>query len=333
MATNTKTPRGRGRNNSKESTDDDQIKTMLAEMNARLMSMPTKDDLRSLDRNIRREIAGNTAKIREIEDKVDAQAHGLTALVKKEVVKTVQELGACPGLSAAHRDSFLVCRRSIRIWPILPNTDGIVQAARCFFRDILEMDPQQIIKVEIESVKEIADTPRSKISREVLVLFQCVEDRDIVYSHANRLSKHTGKAGIRLEIPEHLRSDFRLLETHGNAVRASQGPNVKRSIRFDDAEMSLVLNIKLGEHDPWVSVDISQAREAKRIKKKKAVQCIRNVYDRQSGSNVTSPVAKALGLSSGSQAAFVDPYRETSKSNPFGNLRDEPESESMSDMD
>ena len=71
--------------------------------------------------------------------------------------------------------------------------------------------------------------------------------RQIVHSHAKNLPKKGGKAGIRLEIPEHLRPDFRLLESHGNAVRAALGNEVKRSIRFDDAEKALVLNVKMSE--------------------------------------------------------------------------------------
>ena len=106
--------------------------------------------------------------------------------------------------------------------------------------------------------------------------------------------------------------------------------------------MSLVLNIRLGEHDPWVTVDVNQAREAKIIKKNKVVQCIRNVYDHHDSRSLTSLIAKALDLAGSStpmgasQRASVDPSRVSSRrrgNNPFGNLREQTDHESMSDMD
>ena len=84
----------------------------------------------------------------------------------------------------------------------------------------------------------------------MIVIFQCIEDRDTVYTYVRNLAKMAGKAGIRLEIPEHLRIDFRLLETHGSTVRSVMGENTRRSIRFNDVDLSLVLNVKTGEHDP-----------------------------------------------------------------------------------
>ena len=74
--------------------------------------------------------------------------------------------------------------------------------------------------------------------------FIAVEDRDVAYAHASNLAGQNGKAGVRLEIPEHLRADFRLLENHGNIIRTALGPDIRRSIRFDVADQALVLNAK-----------------------------------------------------------------------------------------
>ena len=154
-----------------------------------------------------------------------------------------------------------------------------------------------------------------------------------MYSYARSLAQHGGKAGIRLEIPQHLRTAFRLLETHGNAVKAAIGQSMKRSIRFDDVERSLVLSIKLSEHDPWITIDVRQATEARRLKHDNAIKCIKNVCEKAEPIQLSSPATRALGLwktrpiASGN--ASVAPSREQSKSssggNPFGHLRDDEE--------
>ena len=198
-------------------------------------------------------------------------------------------------------------------------------------RDILEMDPRMLIKMPIELVTETSRQPRSKIHDEVIVQFTKVEDRDVVYAYAGNLAKQNGKAGIRLEIPEHLRADFRMLESHGNAVRAAIGQGVRRSIRFDDAERNLILNIRLEEGEPWISVDVMQAREAKKIKNRDVVSKIRNIYGNPDNFQLSSPVTKALGLSRmrptlthsqqlmGTPGAIA-PSREKDNRNPFGGL-------------
>ena len=53
--------RGRSRHGSKgdkEPTDDNSIKAMLAEMNAKLQDLPTRSDLKNLDQNLTRDVAG-----------------------------------------------------------------------------------------------------------------------------------------------------------------------------------------------------------------------------------------------------------------------------------
>ena len=83
----------------------------------------------------------------------------------------------------------------------------------------------------------------------------------MVYSHAKALAKHEGKAGVRLEIPQHLKPEFKLLKNHGNSIRTMYGPSVKRSIPFDYAECSLVLNMKLSPDVPWASMWSKQGRQ------------------------------------------------------------------------
>ena len=72
-----------------------------------------------------------------------------------------------------------------------------------------------------------------------------------------------GKAGVRLEIPTHLRQTFRLLDSHGSEIK-KRHPAAKRSIKFDDSSSSLVLDVKISEEENWIRVDPRAADEARK---------------------------------------------------------------------
>ena len=89
-----------------------------------------------------------------------------------------------------------------------------------------------------------------------------VTKRDIVQSYAVNLSKHRDKAGIKLEIPAHLVSSFRLLDQHAGALRARYPTGLKRSIKFDDAAMDLAMDVKIPTNNNWHRLTIEQVRKA-----------------------------------------------------------------------
>ena len=63
-------------------------------------------------------------------------------------------------------------------------------------------------------------TRRGRIKDEIIVIFKTSGDRDLVQSFAPNLKELGGEAGVRLEIPEHLHTTFKLLEGHANGIRA-----------------------------------------------------------------------------------------------------------------
>ena len=71
-------------------------------------------------------------------------------------------------------------------------------------------------------------------------------------------------AGIRLDIPPHLHGVFKLLESHANRVRSNYKEGMKRSIKFNDVERSLSLDIKLPHSTKWHRVEPALARESRR---------------------------------------------------------------------
>ena len=164
-----------------------------------------------------------------------------------------------------------------------------------FLQTVLCMEIAEVNQTAIVTVSKAQRLPRSKVHDEVLVHLHTVEDCDLIYSYAKNLAKMDGKAGIRLDIPQHLRSEFKILETHGNMIRKNIGTSVKRSIRFDDSERSLILNMRLTADDPWVTVTVQQAMEAKRIRNQESIRLIRSTAP-PTTSGMTSPLGKALGI-------------------------------------
>ena len=78
---------------------------------------------------------------------------------------------------------------------------------------------------------------RSQVRDEVLVVFETAEARDAVRSSAAQLSRCAAPAGMILDIPQFLRSDFRALENTGYRIR-KKSPGARTNIKFDDINMT-----------------------------------------------------------------------------------------------
>ena len=68
------------------------------------------------------------------------------------------------------------------------------------------------------------------------------------------------RAGIRMEVPHFLRSDFQVLQNLSYKMKMAN-KDMKRSLKFDDANLGLVLDIQLPGED-WKRIRPDQARQA-----------------------------------------------------------------------
>ena len=202
---------GKTRHSSKESAEDRSIRDMLTDMNKRLLTMPTSADLEKMDRDIRNDIMANAQGIRALDDRFTKYREEVPDMIRSEVNRAITEQHEATAADSAQSQNYMICRRSIRMWPVTDSGKGITGATRSFMKNELKMDQSTISKMSIEMVRELGEQPGARIKNEVLVCFMSVDDRDIVYGHAKNLAGNGGKAGIRMEIPEHLRADFRLL--------------------------------------------------------------------------------------------------------------------------
>ena len=122
-------------------------------------------------------------------------------------------------------------------------------------------------------------------------------------SHTKNLASYNGpldKPGTRLDYPEFLARDFRLLETFGARMRARLGEGFKRCIKFDDSVMRLYLDFKLPEGEEWMSVTPEIAQEIRQEEDKKKADSIKRIIH-ANGTTALDELFKQIRMASGSK--------------------------------
>ena len=278
--------------------------------NERLKDCAQKDDLTAIEVSIRDKVRDNERRLNRIESEMSRTARSVQQLVEECVDnKVAQKLlevstnrcgtegSAAERIDQLERHDYLEARKSIKMWPVKGSEDALEAACREFMEKTLSMPHDTAQNLEIVSVRRIRQARRSKIADEVLVKYGTVEERDIVQSYAPNLSRANGTAGVRIDFPAHLRGTFRLLESHGSLLKRKY-PELKRSIKFDDQSLSLVMDVKLSAVDNWERVDERGARASK----KERDSSTNNTNDRANPGGMAG--RRALMLSS-PQVAFT----------------------------
>jgi hypothetical protein len=114
-------------------------------------------------------------------------------------------------------------------------------------------------RVRQDSIKKLPPGRDKRLSEEAIVKFSGPADRDMVKGAAFRLAGKQGHS-IRLEIPNHLLSQHRILSSVAHKLRqANQGS--RTNIKFQDGEMTLVLDYRVGNDGQWKRLYPEQAAE------------------------------------------------------------------------
>ena len=112
------------------------------------------------------------------------------------------------------------------------------------------------------SIKRVAEAPGSKICDEIIAVFATLEIRDSVKRAAKEFAGEAG-LGICLEIPNSLQNSLKALELVSFNLKKKH-QKIKRSIKFDDANMDLVLDFNTDpENNPWRRITADQAKKMK----------------------------------------------------------------------
>ena len=146
--------------------------------------------------------------------------------------------------------------------------EEMIQEALHFFYDKMGVEQCELGAEHIEEVRRVsAGRRKTNIKDEVIVIFTNIAMRDMVSTYAANLGEWRKEndrddivVGIRLEIPDHLSGVFRVLDRHGHQLRDEHGRGLKRRIKYDDVERTLVLDARLpGEDMDWHRIDYATA--------------------------------------------------------------------------
>ena len=215
-----------------------------------------KNDIKKIDARV----AANTEALDNLEKKIDLNHIEVRKTVQDLVRKEVSNLRTGPPAHRRDRKdgeldpederSYWKARCSLRVWPI-PGP-ALMQSATDFFRNKLKLDKPFCDKMGAITCRPIFN-PRSKIKDEATRTFETKQVRDAVKAATVNLAGRKGEAGIRIDVPEFLESQFRSLMSIGYDLKQKH-KDCKRSIKFDDDKKELVMDVRLDEDSGWKRV-------------------------------------------------------------------------------
>ena len=199
-----------------------------------------------------RQLLGDTET--KLLERMDGQKRQLEAMINTAGTSGASATSS-GGISPKKEESYWTHRKSLSVWPIIG--DDLATGLRIFLNDKLKLGDDQIRELGHIKFKRMKE-PASKAKKEVLCTFETKEARDLVKAASKNLAGHEGDIGLRAQYPGFLVDTFRTFETIAFHLRSGD-PNVRRSVKFDDAAMDLVMDIKLG--DEWRRILPAEAKK------------------------------------------------------------------------
>ena len=158
-------------------------------------------------------------------------------------------------------DEYWDCRRALRLRPI--SGGDVNEAVKDFMIEQLKLSHQFMDSVGEFTAHRVPCGPASRIQDEVIVSYQSSEVRDAVKGAAKNLAGKGQSYGVRLELPNHLKTAMSALQSASFEIK-QKFPQARRNVLFDDGTMDLVLDFSTGEGKPWKRITSTQARDRKK---------------------------------------------------------------------
>ena len=158
-------------------------------------------------------------------------------------------------VSGKQEEAYRRSRCTLKMWPV--TGADLMDAVRVFMRTKLKIDDEKIADIALKSVK-LSVGKAAKDRSEVIVLFECRDDRDYVKSMGVNLAGEKD-LGMAIHVPGHLLDNFYALNSIGYSIK-SNNQGVKRSIKFDDATQNIYLDIYIGGQ--WRKILPDEAKAA-----------------------------------------------------------------------
>ena len=161
-------------------------------------------------------------------------------------------------------ENYWQCRRALRLRPIAVSREGNdIEAVTDFMRSHLKLDDQFLDSLGPFSVRRIPAGPGAKVKGEAVVTFDSVEASDAVRRSARNLAGKGQEYGIRLELPNHLKTAMSALQAVSYEIK-QKFPGSRRNVLFDDDALDLVLDFSTAEGQTWRRMTSQQARDRKK---------------------------------------------------------------------
>ena len=181
-------------------------------------------------------------------------------------------VGVANQFVSGQRTKYDFARRSLRLWPVRGVEEGEIRSeAIRFIRTKLLVDEATCLNNQVERVRRTRQPKRSKgrVNNEVLITFVDKFARDSVAAGAKNLAEYKDElgnptAGLRMNYPDHLGSDFRALEWYGAEMRRVHGEGTRRSIKFEDELEGLCIDIKVPSESEWHRINPETAKDYKK---------------------------------------------------------------------
>lgn len=152
---------------------------------------------------------------------------------------------------------YWAARRKLRCYPISQgsNRNDLLKNADEFFSQVLEIPAGELHEGAIVDIQKVPGKRRQKTQNETLITFDSVQTRDCVVSYASNLAGYSGdpanRPGLKLEVPDHLCGVFRVLERFAHTLKGQNPKYFKRSIKYDDVNLTLVLDYCTAQGAEW----------------------------------------------------------------------------------
>ena len=155
--------------------------------------------------------------------------------------------------------------------------DEMIKSLQTFLFDLMLIPPEDISQENIIDIRRVRLTRNAKTMLECTVVFSSVEVRDFVAAHAKNLasirvtgSEPTPSVSVRMDVPQHLRGIKRELDEYGFLLKTetknlSGKSELKRSVKYDDAERTLHMDVLYPGKTKWAKITYEQAREGNRL--------------------------------------------------------------------
>ena len=156
-------------------------------------------------------------------------------------------------------------RNTLIFYPVDGNSEDQQMASlQQFLAQKMQIPAGDLKRNQIVRVRRIRMGRNPRMNKELLVLFSDSYARDLVLSYAKNLASfkdHLNKptAGVRIDVPNSLLTVKRALDQYGYTLRTDLGPNFKRNIKYDDAQRTLVMDVKYPDKPKWERISYEEA--------------------------------------------------------------------------